>query len=122
MSRKVKKESLYNGLREDGKPWPDVLIGIRDIACYMRMHPATISRWVREGRLPTSKDARNRRWTTKSAIDQLAEEMYNAEMNLKEAIRRIQKSLRPQRAGYGIQRSCGADWDGNGEQGIIIDV
>jgi len=120
MSRKVKKESLYSsGLREDGKPWPEVVIGIRGIARYMRKHPATISRWIREGRLPTSKDARNRRWTTKSAIDQLAEEMYNAEMNLKRAIRRIQESLRPQRASYGIQKSWAADWGGNGEQGII---
>ena len=68
MSRKVKKESLYNGLREDGKPWPDVLIGIRDIACYMRMHPATISRWVREGRLESRNLTDRNRTVTPVAL------------------------------------------------------
>ena len=119
MSRKVRKTGKYSGLREDGSPWPEMLIGIKNIACYLRTHPATISKWIGEGLLPTAKDAKGRRWTTRSAIDQLFLETYKAEMDLKRTIKRIQESLKTTRISFVVLESWGADRDGNGERGIV---
>ncbi len=95
MSRKVRKTGKYSGLREDGSPWPEMLIGIKNIARYMRKHPITIAKWISSGLLPAAKDAKGRRWTTKSAIDRLIIEAYRAELELKRARKKKAQSKNP---------------------------
>lgn len=80
MSRRVKREGKYSGLRDDGRPFPEILVGITEIAAYLRKSPRAISRWINEGMLPAPKDAKGRRWTTKGVIDQLVLQIYKAEM------------------------------------------
>jgi hypothetical protein len=95
VSRKVRKTGKYSGLREDGRPWPEMLIGIKDIARYMRKHPITIAKWISSGILPAAKDTKGRRWTTKSAIDRLIIEAYKAELELKRARKKKTESKNP---------------------------
>lgn len=83
MSRRVKREGKYSGLRADGRPFPEILVGIDEIAAYLRKSPRAISRWINEGMLPAPKDAKGRRWTTKGVIDQLVLQIYKAEMQHK---------------------------------------
>ncbi len=39
MCNKVRTDDRYRGLREDGRPWPEVLKGTKEIARFLRMHP-----------------------------------------------------------------------------------
>ena len=85
MTRKVRKDGIYSGIREDGKPWPEVLVGIKEIAAYMRKSPRTIAKWISEGLLPAARDTKGRRWTTKGIIEKLAIQVYKAELEIKRA-------------------------------------
>ena len=67
--RKVQRKGLYSGLHPDGQPWAEVLIGAEEIAGYLRLHPVTVRRMIREGRLPAIKDFRKRWMTTKSILE-----------------------------------------------------
>lgn len=81
MSRKIRKTGRYSGLRKAGlcptcggpaEPWPEVLVGVEEIAGYLRKHPETVGKWIREGRLPAPSDGKGRRWITKGLIDRWA--------------------------------------------------
>ncbi len=67
--RKVQREGLYSGIRPDGQPWPEVLIGAEEIGGYLRLHPVTVRRMICDGRLPAEKDSRKRWRTTKSILE-----------------------------------------------------
>ncbi len=94
MSRRIKKEGKYSGLREDGQPWPEILVGVGEIARYMRKHPETVGKWIRRGMLPAPKDTKGRRWTTKGIIERWLIETYKAELEVERAKRRIKPEAR----------------------------
>ena len=60
---------MYSGIRPDGQPFPEVLIGAEEIGGYLRMHSTTVRRMIRDGRLPAEKDSRKRWRTTKSILE-----------------------------------------------------
>ena len=109
MSDKVRKDGIYSGLREDGKPWPEMLIGVKEIAGYLRKHPRTIERWIAKGLLIAPKDTKGRRWTTKSLIDRWIIEIYKAELEIRRAKEKVEgRGAREQRKGL----RCGAEaWE-----------
>ncbi len=94
MSRRIKKEGKYSGLREDGKPWPEVLIGLEEIAGYLRKHPETIRKWIANGLLIAPKDTKGRRWTTKDIIARWAIETYKAELEIRRTKRGVKREAR----------------------------
>ncbi len=63
MSNVVRRDGQYSGLPEYGMEWPEVLVGAKEIARFMRLHPDTVKKMLRDGHLPGKKDAR-RRWVT----------------------------------------------------------
>ncbi len=67
--RKVQQTGMYSGVRPDGHPWPEVLIGAEEIGGYLRLHPVTVRRMIRDGRLPAEKDSRKRWRTTKAILE-----------------------------------------------------
>ena len=67
--RKVQQTGKYSGVRADGQPFPEVLIGAEEIGGYLRMHPTTVRRMIRDGRLPAEKDSRKRWRTTKNILE-----------------------------------------------------
>ena len=67
--RKVQRQGLFSGIRPDGQPWPEVLIGAEEIGGYLRLHAATVRRMIRGGRLPAEKDSRRRWRTTKNILE-----------------------------------------------------
>ena len=67
--RKVQRTGMYSGIRPDGQPWPEVLLGAEEIGGYLRIHPVTVRRMIRDGRLPAEKDSRKRWMTTKSILE-----------------------------------------------------
>ena len=69
VSRAVRRDGRYSGLREDGREWPEVLVGAREVGGYLRMHPVTVRKMFREFQLPGRKDARGRWTTTRRLID-----------------------------------------------------
>ncbi len=103
MSRRIKKEGKYSGLRRSGlcltcggpaEPWPELLIGIKEIAGYMRKHPETVGKWIREGRLPAPSDGKGRRWTTRTIIDRWAIVTYRTQLEKEQAKRGIKREAR----------------------------
>ncbi len=94
MSRKVRKDGIYSGLRKDGNPWPEVLRGVMEIAAYLRVHPETAGRWIREGRLPAPSDGKGRRWTTKGVIDRWAILTYRTQLEEEQAKRGVTREAR----------------------------
>ena len=95
--RKIKTEGIYSGLRADGRPFPEVLRGVREIAAYLRMGTRATERWIANGMLPAPKDAKGRRWTTKSLIDKLIVQIYQLEQQAKArgALKTGKKQPRP---------------------------
>ncbi len=94
MSRKVRKDGIYSGLRKDGNPWPEVLRGVMEIAAYLRVHPETVGKWIREGRLPAPRDGKGRRWTTRAIIDRWAILSYKAGLEKERAERGVKREAR----------------------------
>ena len=94
MSRKIRKDDKYSGLRPDGKPFPEVLVGLKELAAYLRRHPETVGRWIREGRLPAPRDGKGRRWTTKGIIDRWALLTYKTELEKERAESGVKREAR----------------------------
>ena len=67
--RKVQRTGMCSGIRPDGQPWPEVLLGAEEIGGFLRMHPTTVRRMIRDGRLPAEKDSRKRWRTTKAILE-----------------------------------------------------
>lgn len=93
--RKVKTEGIYSGLRADGLLFPEVLRGVKEIAAYLRMGTRATERWIANGMLPAPKDAKGRRWTTKSLIDKLIVQIYQLEQEGKGVLKTGKKQPRP---------------------------
>jgi len=64
--RKVHNKGRYSGLPPGGPcphcgsplPWAELLIGTKEIAAFMRVHPKTLNRWINAGRFPATKDGK----------------------------------------------------------------
>ena len=94
MSRKVRNDDKYSGLRPDGRPFPEVLVGVKEIAAYLRKHPETVGKWIREGHLPAPRDGKGRRWTSRSIIDRWAILTYKAGLEKDQAKRGVKREAR----------------------------
>ena len=97
--RKVQRKGHYSGLHPDGQPWPEVLVGAKEIGGYLRMHPSTVRRMIRDGRLPAQKDSRKRWMTTKSILEKWMLQVMKLQ-KMKRDQRQVQgQSWPPPRAG-----------------------
>ncbi len=97
--RKVHSKGRYSGLPPGGPcshcgspaPWPEMLIGTKEIAAFMRVHPKTMNRWLNEGRLPATKDSRNRWMTTRRLIEMWLVKGIKQERQQRDARRETQR-------------------------------
>ncbi len=69
MGKAIRRDGRYSGLREGGGEWPEVLKGTEEIARFLRMHPDTAAKMLRELRLPGMRDSRGRWVTTRTLIE-----------------------------------------------------
>ena len=69
MGKRILKDDRYSGLPEDGRQWPEVLIGANEIGGYLRRHPSTVAKMMRQGCLPATRDGRKRWMTTRRLLD-----------------------------------------------------
>ena len=69
MGNAVRNDGRYSGLRSDGREWPQMLVGTQEIAAYLRIHPDTARKMLRDGRLPGMKDNRGRWVIRRRGID-----------------------------------------------------
>ncbi len=102
--RKVHSKGRYSGLPPGGPcshcgspaPWPEMLIGTKEISAFMRVHPKTMNRWLNEGRLPATKDSRNRWMTTRRLIEMWLVKGIKQERQQRDARRETQREARRQ--------------------------
>ncbi len=97
--RKVQRKGPYRGLHPDGQPWPEVLIGAKEIGGYLRLHPVTVRRMMRDGRLPAQKDSRKRWMTTKSILEKWMLQVMKLQKMKRDQRRAQGQSWSPPRAG-----------------------
>ena len=95
---RVRTDGIYSGLRDDGRPWPEFLYGIREIAGALRRSPDTISNWLRAGRLPACLDPSGRWMTSRRLIELWILERRRQQMSMP-------KGRRPRGTGRGARKS-----------------
>ena len=89
MSRAVRNDGRYSRVPEDGGEWPEILVGITQIARCLRIDPETAEKWLRDERMPGVKDARGRWVTTRGLIELwILERAGQSETPIAEAVRR----------------------------------
>lgn len=96
--KKVRIDNGYSGVWEGGKPWPELLIGAKEVAMFLRNHPSTAGRWLREGRLPACLDPSGRWLTTRRLIELWILERRKQQFS-------VPKSERPRGTGIGSAAS-----------------
>ncbi len=116
MSRRIKNEGKYSGLRADGQPWPDILVGVKEIAAYLRKHPETVGKWIREGHLPAPRDGKGRRWTSRSIIDRWAILTYKAGLEKERAERAVKHEARRNMVKDGVAPRPGGKLEREGKE------
>ena len=102
--RKVHSKGRYSGLPPGGPcphcgspaPWPELLIGTKEIGAFMRVHPKTMNRWLNEGRIPATQDSRNRWMTTRRLIEMWLVKGIKQERQQRDARRETQREARRQ--------------------------
>ena len=103
--RKVQSKGRYSGLPPGGPcphcgsplPWAELLIGTKEIAAFMRVHPKTLNRWINAGRFPATKDGKNRWIITRRLIEVWLVNGMKQERQQREARRQMRKEIKRER-------------------------
>ncbi len=103
--RKVHNKGRYSGLPPGGPcphcgsplPWAELLIGTKEIAAFMRVHPKTLNRWINAGRFPATKDGKNRWIITRRLIEVWLVNGMKQERQQREARRQMRKEIKKER-------------------------
>lgn len=66
--RRIKPAEAFYNPACPSEPWPEVLIGIAEIARFLRVSPSTAKRLLASG-IPSTKDGLRRFITTRRAIE-----------------------------------------------------
>lgn len=102
--RKVHSKGRYSGLPPGGPcshcgsplPWPELLIGTKEIAAFMRVHPKTLNRWINDGRFPAAEDGKGRWMITRRVIGVWLLERRKGQMQQMDDRRQVQREARRQ--------------------------
>ncbi len=66
---RILREGDYDGTFFGTTLWPELLIGAREIARFFRISQKTCWRWLAQGRLPATKDAKGRWIVTRRTLE-----------------------------------------------------